>query len=114
MTPVAGLLLNPYALGKGPLGLVSKCAKTLGMGSLLSGKWCPGSILDYEHLQGYWDQFLLEDFVANYTKTEAALPNLISVNAFGADGTLEIDAGGKRCKFSACYTVVGRGDGTPD
>ena len=81
------------------LGLVSKCAKTLDAGGLLfSGKWCPGSILEYEHLQGYWDQFLLEDFVANYTKWPAAhLPNIIEVNAFGANGTLEIDAGpGKR------------------
>ena len=81
-----------------PLGLVSKCAKTLNAGPLLSGKWCPGSILEYEHLQGYWDQFLLEDFVANYTKWPAAhLPNIIEVNAFGANGTLEIDAApGKR------------------
>ena len=87
-----------FAAGKlaGPLGLVSRCAKTLNFGAMLSGKWCPASILEYEHLQGYWDQFLLEDFVANYTKPEAGLPNIIEVNAFGADGTLEIDAGGER------------------
>eukprot|EP00966_Prymnesium_polylepis_P244697 5659952-Prymnesium_polylepis.1 len=82
----------------GPIGLVSKCAKTLNAGPLLSGKWCPGSILEYEHLQGYWGQFLLEDFVANYTKCPAAhLPNIIQVNAFGANGTLEIDAGIALC-----------------
>ena len=38
----------------------------------------------------------MEDFLANYTKPNAHFPSIVSVNAFGANGTLEIDAGGKR------------------
>ena len=86
------VFLTPSALNK---GLVKKCAATLNF-TLLSGKWCPGSFLEYARLQGYWAQFLLEEFVKNYTKPGAHLPNLVMVNGFGANGTLEIETDSSR------------------
>eukprot|EP00658_Telonema_sp_P-2_P029384 TRINITY_DN2235_c0_g1_i2.p1 TRINITY_DN2235_c0_g1~~TRINITY_DN2235_c0_g1_i2.p1 ORF type:complete len:269 (-),score=70.92 TRINITY_DN2235_c0_g1_i2:214-1020(-) len=67
--------------------LVKKCANTMNF-SAMSGKWCPASILEYEWLENYYVQFLLEKYLANYSQNK--FPNVIHVNALGANGTIQI------------------------
>merc|ERR1711972_275157 len=69
-------------------GFISTCARDIGF-SALSGKWCPGGIQDYNHLQSYYVQFFLEAV----TNQSLSLPNTIMVNDFGPNGTLEIGNG---------------------
>jgi len=68
--------------------LIEKCARDIGF-SALSGKWCPGGIQDYNHLQSYYAQFFLEAV----TNQSLILPNIVWVNDFGSNGRIQVGDG---------------------
>ena len=80
--------------------LVKKCAATMKF-PLLTGKWCASSIMEYEWLENYYIQFLMEKYVANYATL--VLPNVITVNDLGANGTIRID---ERRSYSLVDTAL--------
>jgi len=69
-------------------GFIKKCAEKIGF-SALSGKWCPESIQDFNHLQAYYAQFLFEA-VSNHS---LSMPSTIFMNDFGINGTMRIGRG---------------------
>jgi len=68
--------------------LTRRCAKEIGF-SALSGKWCPVSIKEYNWLEAYWAQWLLEEA----TQKGLVFPSGVFVNDVGAAGTLQIGDG---------------------
>eukprot|EP00656_Telonema_subtile_P051904 TRINITY_DN7092_c0_g1_i2.p1 TRINITY_DN7092_c0_g1~~TRINITY_DN7092_c0_g1_i2.p1 ORF type:complete len:387 (-),score=76.12 TRINITY_DN7092_c0_g1_i2:314-1474(-) len=71
-------------------GLIKRCAAVMNF-SALSGNWCPSNIREYERLENYYNQFLLEKYVANYS--EQVMPAYVFVNDLGVNGTITIDEG---------------------
>jgi hypothetical protein len=84
----AALELDSARLGRA--ALTARCARAVWPGDALPGTWCPGSILEYERLQNYYAQWLLEAWLA--AGPAPSRPNILFVNALGEEGTLRVDA----------------------